>query len=112
MNANKKLLIIKIFHSFLWVIIVFFIGYIWYAGLFNKINNFLWISITIVISEGIILISNKGRCPITNLATYYVTKSEPGFDIFLPKWFAKYNIPFFSIIAILGIILVLFRIIS
>ena len=109
---NKRILLfLKIIHTLFWVFIIYIIGYIWYAGLFNKMTYFLWICIVIVNAEGAILIGNKGICPITRLAFNFCNDPKPGFDIYLPRWLAKYNIPIFTVVAIMGMILVLSRII-
>lgn len=110
MLKKNKLITLKLIHTLLWLFIICFIGYIWYAGIFDKNTKLLWVSIVIVISEGVILLTNGWKCPLTKIAFKYAKNNETGFDIYLPKWFAKYNISFFTIIAILGIMLVIVRV--
>jgi hypothetical protein len=102
MSDENKLLTIKFIHTILWVIIAFIVGYIIYAGIFNKITYLLWICIVSTTCEGLILLTNGGICPFTHLASKYTKNHEPGFDIFLPKWFVKYNIPTFIAFLFLG----------
>jgi hypothetical protein len=112
MSNKNKLLIIKGVHTILWVIIVYLIGYIWYAGIFNKITRFLWVCIICVTGEGLILLTNGGICPFTHLAANYTNNHEPGFDIFLPKLIAKYNIPLFLALSVIGGLLVGIRVLN
>jgi hypothetical protein len=112
MNKKSKLIILKIIHTILWIILIYFIGYIWYAGIFNKKNKLLGFSIALVVGEGVVLLTNGGKCPLTIMAKRIANKNESVFDIYLPKWIAKYNIPVFTIISIIGIILVIIRVIA
>jgi hypothetical protein len=109
---SKKLFYIKLVHTIIWVFYVFVICYILYAGIYNKINIYTWIAIGLVIFEGIILITFKGKCPCTILGYKYTNNPEIGFDIFLPKWLAKNNIAIFTTIFIIGVITIIYRLIK
>ena len=108
----KKLIVIKSIHTAIWIFYVFVFGYILFAGIFNRIDGFLWITIGLVILEGIILIVNRWKCPLTVIAYKYSNDHEIGFDIFLPRIIAKYNKTFFAIVFTLEILLILYRVIE
>ena len=108
---NRKLLCIKLLHTVIWAFYVFVIFYILYSGIFNKINAFTFVSIGLVVLEGIILLIFKWRCPLTVIGFKYSDTKEVGFDIFLPKWLAKHNKAIFTAIFVLGSILVAIRLI-
>jgi hypothetical protein len=91
MTNEKKLLIIKTIHTAIWLFYVFVFFYILYAGIYNKLDKLLWASIGLVILEGLVLIVNRWKCPLTVLANRYSKNPETGFDIFLPNILAKHN---------------------
>jgi hypothetical protein len=109
---SKKLLYIKLLHTIIWVFYVCIIFYILFAGVYNKMDIFLWIAIGLVILEGIILIIFKSKCPLTVLGYKYSDNHEIGFDIFLPRWLAKNNKVLFSTIFVIGILIVIYRVIG
>lgn len=109
---DKRLFYIKLIHTLIWFFYIFIIFYILYAGIYNKINFYLWVAVVLVIIEGIILIIFKWKCPITILGYKYDDNQEIGFDIFLPKWLAKNNKMIFSIIFIIGILIIIYRVMN
>jgi len=109
LSNAEKLNIIKAIHTFVWLIFVVAILYICYAGAFNQVNKLVWYCVGAVLTEGIVLMINKGRCPLTSLADKYTNSQPVGFDIFLPKWLARYNKILFSTLFLIGLSLVLWR---
>ncbi|MCY2688569.1 hypothetical protein [Salinimicrobium sp. TH3] len=106
---DKKLLAIKLLHTLVWAFFVTIIFYIFYSGLANKLTTFTWISIGLVIGEGLVLLLFKMFCPLTVIARKYSDSEKANFDIFLPEWLAKYNKEIFTAIYALGVALVLLR---
>ena len=109
---NKVLFCIKAVHTIIWAFYVFIIGYIVYAGIIDKIDIYLFIAIGLVLLEGIILLFNGWKCPLTTLGYKYSNSHEAGFDIFLPKWLATNNKTIFSAIFAIGLIITIYRLIS
>lgn len=109
MEKAKKLLVIKILHTLVWIFFVALIFYVVYSGITNQITSFTWISIGLVIVEGLVLLIFKMFCPITLIARRYSDSEKDNFDIFLPEWVAKYNKIIFTSIFLAGLLLVLFR---
>jgi len=110
MNDNKKLLYIKTVHTVTWLVLVTAIFYILYAGIFDRINIFVWLCIGLITVEGIILLIFKGKCPFTVLGYKFTNNHKPGFDIFLPEWLSKNNKLIFTTLFTVGCILVFWRI--
>ncbi len=110
MKPSDKLLIIKLLHTVVWLFFVSIIFYVLYSGISNNINLFTWISIGLVVGEGIVLLVFKMFCPITVLARKYSDSTKDNFDIFLPNWLARHNKVIFTLIFLLGLILVLVRV--
>jgi len=110
-TENKKLVLIKLIHTIIWLIFVIAIMYVCYAGALNKVNRFVWYCVGAILLEFIVLLLNKWKCPLTSLARKYSNNHSINFDIFLPECLAKYNKILFSIIFFVGISLILWRII-
>ncbi len=104
---SKKLFWIRLFHTFIIVGMATFVLYVFYAGVSGTKGIFLTISIITVAVEGIVLLLNKGKCPLTNLAVKYGDNYERFYDSFLPKRFTPFVVPGLTIVFFIGLILVL-----
>ena len=109
LSNSRKLIIVKLFHTLIWLIFVAAILFVCYAGLFNKINRLVWYCVGAVIIEGAVLLINKWKCPLTSIASRYSNAQSIGFDIFIPRWLAKHNKTLFSALFLIGLSLVLWR---
>lgn len=109
MNKAQKLLVIKLFHTLIWIFMVSVIFYVLYSGISGRINILTWISAVIIIMEGAVLALFKMSCPLTILARKYSYSTKDNFDIYLPVWIARYNKQIFTLIFAIGIIIVCFR---
>lgn len=109
MTASDKLLLIKLVHTIIWAIFVGLIFYVLYSGITGQVTTLTWISIAIIIGEGLTLLIFKMFCPLTILARRYSDSEKENFDIFLPNWLAKYNKLIFTIIFLIGVVLVLYQ---
>ncbi len=112
-NGSRTLFLIKLLHTVIWAFFVITIIYILYAAIIDRIGILLWIAISLVVVEGIILLLNGWRCPLTILGERYTEKTDDvGFDIFLPTWLAKNNKVIFTTIFIIGLIIVVYRLLT
>ena len=112
MTNTRKLLLIKILHTIIWVLFVAVIFYIVYSGITDTVTTYTWIGIGVILGEGLVLLLFKMYCPLTVIARKYSDSQQHNFDIFLPNWLAKYNKLIFTSIFILGVLLVLYRVIQ
>ena len=112
MNNTHKLLFIKILHTIIWVLFVAVIFYIVYSGITDTVTTYTWIGIGVILGDGLVLLLFKMYCPLTVIARKYSDSQKDNFDIFLPNWLAKYNKQIFTSIFILGVLLVLYRVLS
>lgn len=108
-DDGKRLLLIKLVHTVIWMFYVAVISYVVYAGFSNTLHSFVWIAIGLVVLEGVILILNQGKCPLTPMAAKLTSERADNFDIFLPNWLAKNNKVIFSSIFIFGLLMVIYR---
>jgi len=107
LSSTKKLRMIKLLHTLIWCVFVSAILFVYYAGAFNKVSTLVWCCIGAVVFEGIVLMINKWKCPLTSLASNYTSYRPVGFDIFLPKWLAKHNKTIFTSLFFIGLCLVI-----
>lgn len=107
-----KLTFIKISHTAIWVFFNVVIFYFLYAVVVNKIDKWVWICVSLVLAEGLILLIFKGFCPLTVMARHYSESAMDNFDIYLPNWLAKYNKLIYSIIFAVAICLLIYRLVT
>jgi hypothetical protein len=109
MNDKQKLVTIKLIHTAIWVFFNVVIFYLLYAVLINKIDKWIWIGLSLIFLEGVVLLIFKNICPVTLVARKYSSSDRDNFDIYLPEWLARYNKQIYSGIVVLIIIILLFR---
>ena len=112
MKPSDKLFALKLIHTLIWLFFVSVIFYVLYAGISGNINIYTWISIGLVLGEGMVLVLFKMFCPLTLIARKYSNSTKDNFDIFLPNWIAKYNKEIFTTIFVFATILVLIRVLT
>lgn len=91
LSKKTKLNIIKSIHTIIWLFFNTVIFYLYYAAITNKIDERVWICISLILMEGLVLLTFYKLCPITIIARKYSESGKENFDIFLPNWLAKYN---------------------
>lgn len=96
MNCSR-LSAVKFLHTAVWCFFVGCILGIWVAGSQKHFETAMILS-GIVLGECAILATNRGRCPLTDVAARYTDDRRPNFDIYLPEWLARYNKWIFGII--------------
>lgn len=105
MTGERKLILIKLIHTLVWLFFNVVIFYMLYAVLVNKIDIWLWIGYGLFVLEGITLLVFKFFCPLTIIARKYSDSTKANFDIYIPNWLAKYNKPVYT--SILGVIMII-----
>jgi hypothetical protein len=61
----------------------------------------------LVLVECAVLAVNRGRCPLTDLASRYTEERTDNFDIYLPLWLARRNKTIFGTLFAVGELFVL-----
>jgi hypothetical protein len=92
---------IKLVHTLVWL---FFASCIVAVPIAAALNKFTLAAIlaALVLLECLVLVLNRWRCPLTDLAARYTPETAPNFDIYLPNWLARHNKTIFGIIFIAG----------
>jgi hypothetical protein len=81
--------VIKAIHSLIFLSMVGSILYTLYSGLTNRVSRLTKASIALVIGEGLVYLTNDGRCPVTDLTEALGSEHGSVSDIFLPAWLAE-----------------------
>lgn len=97
MSPANALRAVKLVHTAAWaffVACIFAIPYFaWHAD-----YGYAAIFIGIVFAEGLVLVFNGWRCPLTIVAERYTSDRRDNFDIYLPEWLARHNKLIFSVL--------------
>jgi hypothetical protein len=112
MNTNSKLIIVKAFHTLVWIFFNVVIFYLLYAVIVDQIDTWVWICLSLIVVEGLVLLVLKNICPITIVARNYSQSDQANFDIYLPNWLAKYNKQIYSGIVLITVVILIIRMIS
>jgi hypothetical protein len=107
-SSTCLLRVVKIFHTIVWA---FFVACIFAIPVFgcNGRYSYFFIFNAIVSVELIVLLFNRGKCPLTAVAARYTLDRRDNFDIYLPEWIARHNKLIFGGILIAGELAVLTR---
>ena len=89
-EKRQALIALKVLHTVIWA---FFVGCIFAipaAGLLGRFG-LAWILTGAVLVECLVLAVNGGRCPLTPIAARFTEDRTDAFDIYLPRWLARWN---------------------
>jgi hypothetical protein len=102
----SALTLIKLAHTAIWA---FFAGCILAIPLAACIGRFDWALVltAAVLVECIILVLNRWRCPLTDVAAQYTGERADNFDIYLPRSLARHNKTIFGLLFVVGELIVL-----
>ena len=99
---------IRLLHTVVWI---FFAGCIVAIPFAGARRQFRWAAVltSLVMVECAVLAMNRGRCPLTALASRYTEDRRDNFDIYLPVWLARHNKTIFGTLFVTGLLFVLGR---
>lgn len=106
--AQSRLRAVKILHTGIWAFL---------AGAIAALPFFAWMEwfdavaviSVLVMLEGLVLLLNSGRCPLTDVAARYTDDRRANFDIYLPEWLARHNKQIFTLLFVAGLALAAYR---
>lgn len=103
MQPESKLRAVKALHTLIWAVfagsIVAIPGFAFFGNL-----KAAWGLIGFVFLEVLVLVANRMRCPLTDIAGRYTEERRDNFDIYLPLWLARYNKLIFGGLYVVGIL--------
>jgi hypothetical protein len=105
-NAATMLRAVKIVHTLAWAV---------FAGCIVALPVAAWgkkffaaaVLVAVVLVEILILLANRFRCPLTDVAARYTDDRRDNFDIYLPLWLARYNKQIFGTLFAAGVLFTL-----
>ena len=108
----RSISFIKVLHLAVFVAItVILIGFLYEVGA-DKISYLTWGTIGVFLGEGIVLITNRWRCPLTAVAEDLGSKHGQVTDILLPKSIADHVWTIYTWLFAGGFLVLLFRLIA
>lgn len=105
-RRSRTLVAIKLVHTLVWA---FLAGSILALPIMAWEGNFrvaAVLSVLITLEIGVLAV-NRGRCPLTDLASRFTEDRSPDFDIYLPVWLARHNKEVFGTIFFVNELIVL-----
>ncbi len=111
MSHVAKLHLVRLLHTAIWTVMASAILALpWIACT----RHFRWAAAitALVILEGIVLLLNHGRCPLTDVAARYTSDRRDNFDIYLPLWLAKHNKTIFTALFVAGEVVVGWKLVA
>ena len=105
-NMLNRIFFIKLVHTFIFVFMAACLAFILYSGITRTFNWVLLLALIAILVEGIALLFNKGRCPLTSLAERCGAEKGTITDLFLPKVIARniFKVSLWLFIAELGLL--------
>ena len=95
---NKKVFAIKFIHSILFWLMVFCLFYILYGAITRTYDWTLLTAIGVIIIDGLAIVLNHGRCPLTTLAEKHGAENGAVTHLFMPQWMARYVFKFSAVL--------------
>lgn len=103
------LTLIRSLHTLIWVVVASCIFYVGYAVLRMEFPVLFYVALSLVALEVLVILVNAWVCPLTSVARRYSASTEPNFDIYLPRWLARYNKEIFSVILFVILLLYIYN---
>jgi hypothetical protein len=100
----KKIFAIKFVHSVIFIFMVACLVYILYCAATGRYDWTLLIALIAIFIEGLALLLNRWRCPLTTLAERYGAANGAVTDIFLPEWLTRHTFKISTIVLIIELI--------
>jgi hypothetical protein len=99
---------IKLLHTVVWAFFAGCVLAIPVLALRGHVRG-AFVLIAVVFVEVAVLLVNRWRCPLTDVAARYTDDRADNFDIFLPRWLARWNKVVFGALYVAGILLAVQR---
>lgn len=101
LKAATALARIKLLHTAVWIFFVACIALIPVAAVRQRFDVAAGAA-ALVLLECAVLAYNRWSCPLTAVAARYTDARDANFDIYLPRWLARYNKEIFGSLFIAG----------
>ena len=108
MSPLTALRLVKIAHTLIWALFAGCIVAIPVAAWAERYDWAVFLS-GVVLVEVFIIVTNRWRCPLTDIAARYTADRRDNFDIYLPAWLARHNKTIFGALYVAGLVVTLAR---
>ena len=108
----RSQLFIETFHTVIFIILSGLLFALLYEVIFDRITMLTWIAVGAFVIEGLILITNGWKCPLTTYAEGLGAAHGQVTDILLPKWFADRVFQVYGGLFALAILVLVFRLLT
>jgi hypothetical protein len=108
-TQHKKLVLVKVIHTLIWLFYNVVIFYLLYAVSLGEINKWVWICLGLIALEGLVLVAFKNFCPLTLVARKYSSSVRDNFDIYIPNWIARHNKKIYTVIVLIAVVILIIR---
>jgi len=94
-NNSRMLWFIRFVHTVIWA---FFASAVFVLPVAAYLRRFDWVAglTGLVLIECAALATNRGECPLRNIAARFTDDHSGNFDIFIPAWLALRTKPIFG----------------
>lgn len=106
MTPATRLRAIKLLHTVVWAVFAGSIIAIPVCAAAGQLAV-AWGLVAFVFLEVVVLLLNRMRCPLTDVAARYTPERQDNFDIYLPLWLARHNKRIFGTLYAAGVALTL-----
>ena len=103
---------IKFVHTLIFVILCVSVFYALYSGIVNRLSFWTVVASGLIAVEGIVLILNGWRCPLTCWVERLGANNGAVSDIFLPAWFANHLFSICTPLCVVAYLIILIRILT
>jgi ribosomal-protein-alanine N-acetyltransferase len=107
-RRNRNLRMVKLAHTAIWALFASAILALPFAASQGRLDIAAGL-IALVAIEVLVLLLNRMRCPLTDVAARYTTDRRDNFDIYLPLWLARYNKQIFGTLFVAGMVYTLIQ---
>ncbi len=91
---------------------IIWVGIAFFTLLFDKISHLTWIGIGLILLEGLVLLINGWKCPLTVYAENLGAGDGSVAGIFLPKFIANQMLKIFGTISVICFMMLLVRLLT
>lgn len=103
MPSASPLFAIKLLHTLVWAFFVACIVAVPVAAHLRRFDIAGWAAAAVMF-EVLVLLLNRWRCPLTDVAARYTDDRRDNFDIHLPLWLARNNKTIFGALFVVGLV--------
>jgi len=105
----RSIAFVKSVHTVLFIFLSGALVVLLYEVIADKITVLTWIAVALFLAEGVVLIANDWKCPLTSYAERLGSTHGQVTDIFLPKWFADRVFQIYGVLWAIALIFLTIR---